>query len=118
MHAEDVPSATDLERFRARLTEERARVLGELDFTEEEIDELQRQTAAEGAEMAAGATFMVDREIDAALDENAELALRAIDAALRRIEDGTYGICANCGRPISLGRLEARPYTALCIECA
>jgi DnaK suppressor protein len=42
----------------------------------------------------------------------------AILAALQRIEDGTYGICISCGRPIGAERLEARPEAATCIECA
>jgi RNA polymerase-binding transcription factor DksA len=42
----------------------------------------------------------------------------ATEAALARVADGSYGICANCGRPIAPGRLEARPTATLCIECA
>jgi RNA polymerase-binding protein DksA len=48
----------------------------------------------------------------------AERELAATDAALARIADGTYGVCANCGRPISPARLEARPTSTLCIDCA
>ncbi len=40
-----------------------------------------------------------------------------IDAALARIEDGTFGECEECGELISVGRLRARPVTTLCIEC-
>lgn len=43
--------------------------------------------------------------------------LEKIDAALRRIVDGTYGECEECGELISVGRLRARPVTTLCIEC-
>jgi DnaK suppressor protein len=43
--------------------------------------------------------------------------LAHIDAALRRIEDGTYGSCENCGKPISPERLEAMPWATLCIDC-
>ena len=120
MHAEEPLSPADLERFRSKLIEERARVLGELDYTEEEIDDLQRQTAAEreDEQIGGGASFTLDREIDRALEEDAERELRAIEAALGRIEDGAYGTCANCGEPISVGRLEARPYATLCIGCA
>jgi len=40
-----------------------------------------------------------------------------IQEALQRIEDGTFGICEQCGCEISEGRLEARPVTTFCIEC-
>jgi len=42
--------------------------------------------------------------------------LRKIDAALQRIEDGTYGYCAETGEEIGLRRLEARPVATLCVE--
>jgi DnaK suppressor protein len=43
--------------------------------------------------------------------------LSKIDDALRRIEDGTYGLCESCGGPIGIDRLKARPVTTLCIDC-
>ena len=43
--------------------------------------------------------------------------IRKIEAALERIEDGTYGICEECEEVISEKRLKARPVTTLCIEC-
>jgi DnaK suppressor protein len=43
--------------------------------------------------------------------------VRAIDAAISRIEDGSYGVCTNCGEDISIARLQAVPWTSLCIEC-
>lgn len=47
----------------------------------------------------------------------ADELLCSIDAALRRIDDGSYGWCAGCGGPIRLSRLEAIPTTELCIDC-
>ena len=43
--------------------------------------------------------------------------LAAIDKALAKIEDGTYGTCERCGKPIGAERLEALPYAELCIDC-
>ncbi|HXQ21750.1 MAG TPA: RNA polymerase-binding protein DksA [Candidatus Acidoferrales bacterium] len=40
-----------------------------------------------------------------------------IDDALKRIEDGSYGLCDSCGGPIAIDRLKARPVTTLCIDC-
>ena len=43
--------------------------------------------------------------------------LYAIDEAMKRIEDGTYGSCLQCGKPVSKKRLIAVPHTELCIDC-
>jgi DnaK suppressor protein len=51
-------------------------------------------------------------------EERDARALQAIDAALARIESGTYGICERCGEPIEGKRLRAIPETPLCIVCA
>ena len=58
----------------------------------------------------------VDREIDYSLEENESAVLAAIDAALARIDDGTYGRCERCGQEIEEERLEALPYATLCID--
>jgi DnaK suppressor protein len=54
-----------------------------------------------------------EREI---LDNEQDL-LAQVNAALQRIEQGTYGICDNCGQPINEKRLEALPWAALCLNC-
>jgi DnaK suppressor protein len=50
------------------------------------------------------------------LQTDAKLA-RAIESALSRIEDGSYGVCTMCGQDISIVRLKAVPWTSVCIEC-
>ena len=57
-----------------------------------------------------------DRELDQGLEEGAQQTLVEIDAALARIEDGTYGICEVCGKPIGADRLRAIPWARLCID--
>lgn len=52
------------------------------------------------------------------LDAGEQREVQAMDAALARIEAGTYGVCARCGDPISPRRLEAIPETTLCVTCA
>ena len=52
------------------------------------------------------------------LQDGVAVELSAIDAALMRIDDGSYGVCRRCEKPIGAGRLEARPAAELCIECA
>src|SRR6185437_11404121 len=77
--------------------------------------------AAEGTvsgEQADVASTMVDEEIDLALETAAREKLAEIDAALRRLKDGTYGVCENCGQPIPIDRLRAVPWTRICIVCS
>lgn len=51
------------------------------------------------------------------LREREEVKLGSLLQALRRIEQGTYGLCAQCGRPIPVARLEVFPETVTCVEC-
>jgi DnaK suppressor protein len=57
------------------------------------------------------------REIAVALTVGAETALGEVLAALRRMDDGSYGSCERCNGPIDLERLEVLPQTALCLTC-
>lgn len=112
----------DSVRFQALLLEERDRVEhalanlrddhpGRLD---EEVEEI---TPTPDNHLAETATATLDREIDYTLEENSVRMLTAIDASLRRIEDGTYGTCTSCAREIPEPRLEAYPWASLCIDC-
>lgn len=56
-------------------------------------------------------------ERDLALYEKNHYLLDQINAALARLDAGTYGICENCGKPIHPARLEALPYATMCIAC-
>jgi RNA polymerase-binding protein DksA len=58
------------------------------------------------------------RELDLTVRNIAEQRVAQVEAALARQREGTYGICAECGRPIDPERLRARPEATLCIECA
>ncbi len=113
-------SSIDVEAFRKRLLEERRRVLAAIDYLHEENRGSLEEEAAEvplDNHLAETATVTLDREIDYTLEENEARVLAAIDAALERIEQGTYGLCASCGKPIAAERLEALPYATQCIEC-
>lgn len=50
--------------------------------------------------------------------EAAASELRQVDDAIARLEAGTYGVCAGCGRPIPAARLEVRPFATHCVACA
>jgi len=58
-----------------------------------------------------------DREISFILSDRERDKLKAIEDALERIEDGTYGICESCDSEIAPARLEALPFTRLCVSC-
>lgn len=64
-----------------------------------------------------GGTANVDRELDLHLSQQAQAAIEEIDAALAKIDQGTYGLCENCGAPIPRARLEALPHARLCVAC-
>ncbi|TMK94809.1 MAG: hypothetical protein E6G42_03840 [Actinobacteria bacterium] len=115
-------SAVDTRHFRDILTEERQRVVDAITYLHEETpgsleDETEEMVGSSDNHLGETATATLDREIDYSLEENSEQVLKAIDGALQRIEQGTFGICATCGQPISEERLEAIPYATQCIDC-
>ncbi|QFY59461.1 TraR/DksA family transcriptional regulator [Rhizobium grahamii] len=63
------------------------------------------------------ATESENDEVLEGLGQAGQEELRAIGAALERIDKGTYGLCVHCGQPISSKRLEAVPYAPLCEDC-
>jgi RNA polymerase-binding protein DksA len=114
-------NAIDTNHFRERLLDERKRVVAALqnlhdDHASSLYDESGEETAFDN-HLADTATETYDRELDYTLEENSEHVLAEIDAALKRIEDGTYGICTNRGEQIPVERLEALPWATLCIDC-
>ena len=114
-------SAIDTNHFRELLLDERKRVAAALENLHEDhagtLSDEAGEEAAFDNHLADTATETYDRELDYSLEENSEHVLSDIDAALTRIEDGTYGTCTNCGKQIPAERLEARPYATLCIDC-
>jgi RNA polymerase-binding protein DksA len=113
-------AASDTAHFRDRLLDERKRAQDALDRLQHDNsgsmeDETQEIQSDNHPGDVASETY--DRELDYTLEENVERVIGAIDAALQRIEDGTYGICSNRGEPIGAERLEALPWTTQCIDC-
>jgi DnaK suppressor protein len=66
--------------------------------------------------MADTASAAYERELDVGFEEGALHTLREVDAAIERIDDGTYGVCPACGNPIDSARLAAIPWARLCID--
>ncbi|WP_273653962.1 TraR/DksA family transcriptional regulator [Cellulomonas fimi] len=65
-----------------------------------------------------GATIAFERAQVDALAAAASERLAEVDRALARLDAGTYGTCASCGRPIPPARLEVRPTATTCVDCA
>ena len=63
------------------------------------------------------ATLESGRSFELRIRDRERRLLSKIDEAIARIDDGTYGVCEDCGEEIGLKRLEARPVTTLCIDC-
>ncbi len=103
-----------LETLKAILSRERnkaiARVRG---YRRDQDDEA---TAPPADELDAART-LAEVETHASLIEQAEHQIKQIDAAFRRLEQGRYGLCEECGREIALERLEALPFATRCVDC-
>jgi DnaK suppressor protein len=107
--------------FRNLLEEERARLAGAVKFLH---DESAASLEGDLGEIAGGADdslgdaagMAYDREIDLGLEEGTQQTIEEIDAALERIEAGTYGTCESCGKAIGEARLRAIPWARYCID--
>lgn len=107
----------DTTEIRTRLEELRAELVGQAEALPI-AEDAEVNDGGVGQHYADDGTNTFLRERNLALRGNAADLLAQVEAALRRLDEGTYGICQNCGREINPERLEALPYTAYCIECA
>ena len=105
--------AEDLKFFQDRLLRERDRILR--GATNTKLLHWENDTGA--PDIADQATASSERLLLSSLSTNDERILREIEQALRRIEDGTYGICESCGAEISMRRLRVLPYATRCVQC-
>ena len=110
------------DRFRTALLDERGRLESAIEYLHRETpgsleDETEEMLGNSDNHLGDAAAGTLDREIDYTLEGHSEQVLVQIDAALARIQEETYGVCTNCGKPIPEERLEARPWASLCIDC-
>lgn len=84
----------------------------------DEVVAASRDSNADDEHDPEGATIAFERSQVAALALQVRHHLAEVDAAIQRLEVGTYGICERCGQPIPQARLEARPAARACIGCA
>ena len=103
---------TRLDEERQRLDGIRTRLNGVREVSEE--DDLGESTA--GQHQADVGTETFEREKDVSIIEQVEAELADVEHALRRLDEGTYGLCEACGKPIGDARLDAIPAARLCVD--
>ncbi|MBT1001544.1 TraR/DksA C4-type zinc finger protein [Paenarthrobacter sp. DKR-5] len=111
----------DVDRFRALLLAVRGETLALIAGQRgaiASVSEARRDSNVDDEHDPEGSTIAFELSQATTLAKGSASRLEEIDAALARIEDGSYGVCAVCGGPIAEGRLEARPWTPYCIEHA
>jgi DnaK suppressor protein len=102
-----------MENFRVQLLSKKEEILVEAGKTKNEMTD-QTSNVPDPNDRA---TIESGRSFELRIRDRERRLLSKIDEAIGRIEDGTYGVCEECGEEIGIKRLEARPVTTLCIDC-
>lgn len=108
-----------LDQYKQALTTERARILSNIEALSDELGtSISDDTEENGLETHMGdvATTTFLRERNLSIGEHEAHLVQEIDGALERIRQGSFGLCVDCGNPISQDRLEALPWAARCID--
>ncbi|OGP74604.1 MAG: hypothetical protein A2V86_11875 [Deltaproteobacteria bacterium RBG_16_49_23] len=103
-----------LSRFKKNLLKEREQIVGEVKQTYVSSQEMGQDGTQDIGDEAAN---IYNKQILLSLNESERMRLHEVDEALDRIGSGAYGICEECGEPISLKRLEVRPVAKYCVAC-
>lgn len=104
----------DLDRFSARLLEEKAKILNHTSQNKIEDLTLSTDDLADEVDLASSE---LNQNVALRLRDRERLLLQKIEEALSKISDGTFGTCELCEDPIEVKRLEVRPVANLCIRC-
>ena len=105
----------DIEKYRKALLSLKSRLSGTVTGMRKEA--LEKDDAPSVDHLADHGTDHFDQDLTLALLENEQETIQAIDEALGRLEDGSYGSCESCAKPISKARLDAIPHARLCLAC-
>lgn len=115
-------AASTVNKFKKRLIEERERLATMVEDHERERAEARlTESSADrspdpGNAEAGSMKFEYEKELS--IEQNLIDLISKVDHALARIETGSYGLCERCGNAIPVDRLDALPYTTLCVDCA
>ena len=113
-------STLDLDFARRELEAQLSRLngeLAELEKAREKAREQKDEYAGYGNHVGEAATETFEAERDRALIGKLEQMRDQVTAALKRVDDGSYGLCVTCGQPIPKERLEALPFAGQCLSC-
>ena len=113
--------AEALKRIRQQLTDERADLVKQQEELEEDTftgtqSDLTGEVGLD-EDFADAGTATFERERDLSIRNNIRDLILQIDRAVSRIDDGSYGTCERCGKPIDAARLKALPHASLCLDC-
>jgi DnaK suppressor protein len=110
-----------LKSVRAALTTRHEEIVADLDRLGQEMQWLgtdqEDERGSLGNHLAEDGSSVMEQERIGTVSVDLQDLLRQIDGALARLDDGTFGTCQRCGKPINEERLEAFPYVEFCIEC-
>ncbi|MCU1544776.1 MAG: DNA-binding protein [Microbacteriaceae bacterium] len=121
--AEEAAALSSRQRstLRSRLIEDReatavlvARLMSDIASFQDSV----KDSVADDEHDPEGPTLAFERSQSTAILGQTRDHLVQIDSALARLDDGSYGVCSTCARPIPIARLEVRPYSTQCVTCA
>ncbi len=107
-------SRSEKTAHKKKLLEAKNQIIRKIDQTFGESKDVETDVAQDLADKAESS---YTKEFLLSLTDTERRQLRQIDDALRTLDSGSYGLCQNCGQPISKKRLEALPWATLCINC-
>ncbi|MFN8096797.1 MAG: TraR/DksA C4-type zinc finger protein [Dermatophilaceae bacterium] len=111
-------TTAELDGIRSALESDIDGLRGEIEIAEHEVVALMRHSGdGAGDDQADAGSKTLEREQELSLANNAREMLIQSRRAIERLEDGTYGVCENCGNAIGKLRLEAAPRATLCLPC-
>ncbi len=114
-------SKEQLKQFRQLLITERAKLADEIRSLAQDASKSPREASGDlsayTVHMADMAADTYEREVSMNIVSSEQELLYQVDDALKRLDDGSFGVCQQCSQPITMSRLKAVPYASLCIAC-
>ena len=108
--------ATDLGAVTALLQAKRAEILAELAQLEKPAADA--GGISFGKRVGDGTSIAVERITQVAAHDRLQAVLEEVDRAEAKVNEGSYGVCDSCGKEIAAARLDARPWSTHCVDCA
>ncbi len=114
-------SKEQTKQFRQLLIADRAKLVDEIKSIAQDTSKSPREASGDLSgytiHMADMAADTYERELSMNIVSSEQEILYQIDDALKRLEEGSYGVCQQCNQPIAMSRLKAVPYASMCINC-